>query len=50
MQCTINRYQLYHCISGFTDLPGLTVEDHVTLTVIEKYLDFKVTQFSQPSC
>ena len=27
---------------GFTDLPGLGVEDHVTLTTIEKYLDFKM--------
>lgn len=27
---------------GFTDLPGLGVEDHVTLTIIEKYLDFKM--------
>ncbi|ESO82065.1 hypothetical protein LOTGIDRAFT_223522 [Lottia gigantea] len=27
---------------GFMDLPGLTVEDHVTLTIIEKYLDFKM--------
>ncbi|XP_052820058.1 cilia- and flagella-associated protein 69-like [Mya arenaria] len=30
------------CKIGFTDLPGLTVEDHITLTVIEKYLDFKM--------
>ncbi|KAL5007038.1 hypothetical protein ScPMuIL_015844 [Solemya velum] len=30
------------CKIGFTDLPGLTVEDHVTLTVVEKYLDFKM--------
>ncbi|XP_046371006.1 cilia- and flagella-associated protein 69-like [Haliotis rufescens] len=29
------------CKIGFTDLPGLCVEDHVTLTIIEKYLDFK---------
>lgn len=34
-------YSLY-CKIGFTDLPGLTVEDHITLTVIEKYLDFKM--------
>nr|XP_039253375.1 cilia- and flagella-associated protein 69-like [Styela clava] len=27
---------------GFSDLPGLTTEDYVTLAVIEKYLDFKV--------
>lgn len=30
------------CKIGFTDLPGLTVDDHVTLTVVEKYLDFKM--------
>ncbi|RUS81453.1 hypothetical protein EGW08_010793 [Elysia chlorotica] len=34
-------YSLF-CKMGFTDLPGLTVEDHVTLTIIEKYLDFKM--------
>ena len=27
---------------GFSDVPGLTTEDYVTLAVIEKYLDFKV--------
>ena len=27
---------------GFSDLPGLTTEDYVTLAIIEKYLDFKV--------
>ncbi|KAK2187769.1 hypothetical protein NP493_155g04048 [Ridgeia piscesae] len=27
---------------GFVDLPGLTTEDHVTLTIIEHYLDFKL--------
>lgn len=34
-------YSLF-CKVGFTDLPGLTVEDHVTLVTIEKYLDFKM--------
>ena len=34
-------YSLF-CKIGFTDLPGLGVEDHVTLTTIEKYLDFKM--------
>ncbi|KAK7110003.1 cilia- and flagella-associated protein 69-like isoform X2 [Littorina saxatilis] len=34
-------YSLF-CKIGFTDLPGLSVEDHVTLTIIEKYLDFKM--------
>lgn len=27
---------------GFVELPGLTGDDHVTLTIIEHYLDFKV--------
>lgn len=27
---------------GFSDVPGLTTEDYVSLAVIEKYLDFKV--------
>lgn len=34
-------YSLF-CKIGFTDLPGLTVDDHVTLVTIEKYLDFKM--------
>ncbi|CAL1536351.1 unnamed protein product [Lymnaea stagnalis] len=34
-------YSLF-CKMGFSDLPGLTVDDHVTLTIIEKYLDFKM--------
>ena len=29
---------------GFIELPGLTTEDHVTLTIIEHYLDFKVRE------
>jgi len=27
---------------GFTDLPGLSMQDHITLTIIEHYLDLKV--------
>ena len=27
---------------GFSDLPGLSTDDYVTLAIIEKYLDFKV--------
>lgn len=34
-------YALF-CKIGFIELPGLTTEDHVTLTIIEHYLDFKV--------
>ena len=30
--------------SGFVELPGLTTEDHVTLTIIEHYLDLKVSK------
>ncbi|XP_041367843.1 cilia- and flagella-associated protein 69-like [Gigantopelta aegis] len=30
------------CKIGFAELPGLDVADHVTLTMIEKYLDFKI--------
>ncbi|VDI03562.1 Hypothetical predicted protein [Mytilus galloprovincialis] len=38
------RAKLYSifCKIGFTDLPGLTVEDHVTLVVIEKFMDLKL--------
>ena len=28
--------------SGFVELQGLTTDDHVTLTIIEHYMDFKV--------
>ena len=31
---------------GFSDLPGLTTEDYITLAIIEKYLEFKVSCFS----
>ncbi|XP_064613736.1 cilia- and flagella-associated protein 69-like [Liolophura sinensis] len=34
-------YSLF-CKLGFTDLPGLDVTDHVTLTIIEKYMEFKM--------
>ena len=38
------RAKLYalFCKIGFIELPGVNTEDHVTLTVIEHYLDFKV--------
>ncbi|KAK1789234.1 hypothetical protein P4O66_015184 [Electrophorus voltai] len=29
---------------GFTDLPGLTTEDYITLSVVRRYLDFKVAE------
>ena len=34
-------YSLF-CKIGFADLKGLSVEDRVTLAVVERYLDFKV--------
>uniref|UniRef100_A0A0B7A2W0 Cilia- and flagella-associated protein 69 ARM repeats domain-containing protein n=1 Tax=Arion vulgaris TaxID=1028688 RepID=A0A0B7A2W0_9EUPU len=34
-------YSLFFKI-GFTDLPGISVADHVTLAVIEQYLDLKM--------
>ncbi|XP_076850225.1 cilia- and flagella-associated protein 69 [Brachyhypopomus gauderio] len=34
-------YALF-CRLGFTDLPGLTTEDLVTLSVVHRYLDFKI--------
>jgi len=30
-------------LSGFVELPGLTTDDQVTLTIIEHYLDLKVS-------
>ncbi|XP_047460240.1 cilia- and flagella-associated protein 69-like [Mugil cephalus] len=30
------------CKIGFQDLPGMSTEDHVTLSVVRRYLDFKV--------
>lgn len=34
-------YAIFNKI-GFVDLPGLTAEDHITLTIIEHYLNLKV--------
>uniref|UniRef100_A0A1I8FUL0 Protein kinase domain-containing protein n=1 Tax=Macrostomum lignano TaxID=282301 RepID=A0A1I8FUL0_9PLAT len=34
-------YALFYRI-GFVDLPGINAEDHVTLTLIERYLDYKL--------
>lgn len=30
------------CKIGYTDLPGMSTEDYVTLTIIEQYLNLKV--------
>jgi len=39
-----NRAKIFALFSriGFTDLPGLSIQDHITLTIIEHYLDLKV--------
>ena len=37
-------------LAGFVDLSGLTTEDHVTLTIIEHYLDFKVRASPHMTC
>lgn len=31
------------CKIGYTELSGMTTEDYVTLTIIEQYLNLKVT-------
>lgn len=35
-------YSLFYKI-GYTDLPGMSTEDYVTLTIIEQYLNLKVS-------
>ncbi|XP_057683985.1 cilia- and flagella-associated protein 69-like isoform X1 [Corythoichthys intestinalis] len=32
------------CRIGFEDLPGLSIKDRVTLSIIKRYLDFKVSE------
>lgn len=38
------RAKIYGLFSkiGYTDLPGMSTEDYVTLTIIEQYLNLKV--------
>ncbi|XP_064647870.1 cilia- and flagella-associated protein 69-like isoform X2 [Lineus longissimus] len=38
------RAKIYALFSkmGFVELPGLTTQDHVTLSIVERYLDFKL--------
>lgn len=38
------RANIYSLLSrlGYLDHPGLRIDDHVTLTIIESYLEFKV--------
>lgn len=39
-------YSLFYKI-GYTELPGMTTEDYVTLTIIEQYLNLKVCATKQ---
>ncbi|BFZ02069.1 hypothetical protein BsWGS_05107 [Bradybaena similaris] len=41
-----NRAKIYSLFTkiGFTELPGLTIADHVSLAIIERYLDFKLAE------
>ncbi|MCI4381536.1 hypothetical protein PGIGA_G00253140 [Pangasianodon gigas] len=34
----------FFCRLGFEDLPGLTAEDSITLSIVSSYLDFKVAE------
>ena len=38
------RANIYSLLSrlGYLDHPGLKIDDHITLTIIESYLEFKV--------
>ncbi|XP_077362222.1 cilia- and flagella-associated protein 69 isoform X2 [Festucalex cinctus] len=38
------KIYLIFCRIGFEDLPGLSVKDRVTLTIVKRYLDFKVSE------
>uniref|UniRef100_A0A8B9HTG5 Cilia and flagella associated protein 69 n=1 Tax=Astyanax mexicanus TaxID=7994 RepID=A0A8B9HTG5_ASTMX len=35
-------YALNKCVPGFQDLQGLTAEDYITLSIVSRYLDFKI--------
>ncbi|KAK7898481.1 hypothetical protein WMY93_019334 [Mugilogobius chulae] len=37
-----SKIYLIFCAVGFHDLPGLSSEDYVTLSIVKRYLDFKV--------
>lgn len=34
---------MINILSGFEDLPGLSAKDFVTLAIIQRYIDFKVS-------
>ncbi|XP_077405745.1 cilia- and flagella-associated protein 69 isoform X2 [Vanacampus margaritifer] len=38
------KIYLIFCRIGFEDLPGLSVKDRVTLSIVKRYLDFKVSE------
>ncbi|XP_077599358.1 cilia- and flagella-associated protein 69 isoform X2 [Stigmatopora nigra] len=38
------KIYLIFCTIGFHDLPGLSVKDRVTLSIVKRYLDFKVSE------
>ncbi|XP_061679212.1 cilia- and flagella-associated protein 69-like isoform X2 [Syngnathoides biaculeatus] len=40
----MSKIYLIFCRIGFQDLPGLSVRDRVTLSIIKRYLDFKVSE------
>ncbi|XP_019729647.1 cilia- and flagella-associated protein 69 isoform X1 [Hippocampus comes] len=40
----IAKIYLIFCRIGFEDLPGLSVKDRVTLSIVKRYLDFKVSE------
>lgn len=43
------RSKIYALFSkiGYTELPGMSTEDYVTLTIIEQYLNLKVSSTTQ---
>ncbi|XP_061521642.1 cilia- and flagella-associated protein 69-like isoform X2 [Phycodurus eques] len=40
----LSKIYLIFCRIGFRDLPGLSVKDRVTLSIVKRYLDFKVSE------
>ncbi|MCJ8735662.1 hypothetical protein PDJAM_G00249940 [Pangasius djambal] len=39
-----SKIYAFFCRLGFEDLPGLTAEDSITLSIVSSYLDFKVAE------
>ncbi|CAL9690745.1 unnamed protein product [Knipowitschia caucasica] len=44
------KIYLIFCAVGFQDLPGLSAEDNVTLSIVKRYLDFKVGEVWEEVC